>query len=98
MVTASADSTTKTQGDNLRLTCTAESNPPPSTFKWYKSDGNIADVSSNGLLDISNIARNQGGIYRCEANTTLVPTNGSSITRSESQTINISVLCKYNYI
>ncbi|XP_055958690.1 hemicentin-1 isoform X1 [Patella vulgata] len=92
MVTVSVDSVAKTENDDLQLICTVESNPPPTTFKWYKPDGSSVDVSSNRRLDISNITRNQGGIYRCEATTTLVPTNGSPITRSHNKTIDVTVL------
>ncbi|XP_055958694.1 hemicentin-1-like [Patella vulgata] len=92
MVTVSVDSVTKTENDDLQLICTVESNPPATTFKWYKPDGSSVDVSSNGRLDKTRITRNQGGIYRCEATTTLVPTNGSSITRSHNKTIDVTVL------
>ncbi|XP_055958688.1 hemicentin-1-like [Patella vulgata] len=92
MVNVSVYSVTKTENDDLQLICTVESNPSPSTFKWYKPDGNSVNVSPNRRLDISRITRNQGGIYRCEATTTLVPNNGSPITRSHNKTIDVTVL------
>ncbi|XP_055958693.1 hemicentin-2 isoform X4 [Patella vulgata] len=92
MVTVSVDSVTKTENDDLQLICTVESNPSLTTFKWYKPDGSSVDVTPNGRLDITRITRNQGGIYRCEASTNLLPTNGRSITRSHNKTIDVTVL------
>ncbi|XP_050391194.1 uncharacterized protein LOC126810237 isoform X1 [Patella vulgata] len=82
IVIVSTDTVTVAVGGELRITCTVQSNPQPFSLKWYKPDG----TSSQGReLVISNFQKNDTGVYSCEAISTLVLTNGSSITRSDNK-------------
>ncbi|KAK6169779.1 hypothetical protein SNE40_020767 [Patella caerulea] len=82
VVNVPKDTIVKVGGDDLILTCTVQSNPRPFSLKWYKPDG----TSTQGReLVISNIQKNETGVYSCEAISTLVPSNGSSITRSDNK-------------
>ncbi|KAK6169665.1 hypothetical protein SNE40_020667 [Patella caerulea] len=83
---------TTVPGDELRLICTVQSNPEPTSLKWYKPDGSSLQ---GGELVISKFQRNQNGVYTCEAMSTLVPTDGRSITRYANESTFVT-LCKYH--
>ncbi|XP_055959378.1 B-cell receptor CD22-like isoform X2 [Patella vulgata] len=75
---------------DLKLTCSVDSNPEPSNYQWYNPDGSYAAVTR--YLDLSNISKNQGGDYKCETMTKLVPTNGDPITKMHSKIFHVNVL------
>ncbi|XP_055959374.1 uncharacterized protein LOC126832503 isoform X2 [Patella vulgata] len=79
-----------TMQSDLKLTCSVDSNPEPSNYQWYNPDGSYAAVTR--YLDLSNISKNQGGDYKCETMTKLVPTNGDPITKMHSKIFHVNVL------
>ena len=69
---------TKTEGDNVTLSCVADGNPVP-TISWTK-DGSSIDTSNNSKisfsanktqLSITNVKRTYSGEYRCVAKNSL---------------------------
>ena len=53
-------------GDILTLTCTA-SGGPNNMFCWYK-DGIYLEGITDGILNITNVTANDGGLYECTVN------------------------------
>ncbi|KAK6166552.1 hypothetical protein SNE40_023211 [Patella caerulea] len=79
-----------TMQSDLKLACSVDSNPEPSSYQWYNPDGSNAAVTK--YLDLSNIRKNQGGDYKCETITNLIPTNGDTITKPHSKIFTVNVL------
>ncbi|KAL3860882.1 hypothetical protein ACJMK2_006978 [Sinanodonta woodiana] len=67
-----------TEGGNMNLTCTAECNPPCSTYHWSK-DSLQTIVGSSQSYWVPEVRRNQSGIYSC----TVTNTNISRIATSQ---------------
>ena len=75
-VTISADFTgdimarpaTVDHGDTLTLTCTA-SGGPDNMFHWYK-DGSYLEGIADGILNITDVTADDGGLYECIVNNT----------------------------
>ncbi|XP_043115653.1 activated leukocyte cell adhesion molecule b isoform X2 [Puntigrus tetrazona] len=51
------------EGDNVTLKCTADGNPPPSSFNFY-INGQKKTVNSN-TYTLSNVTRENSGEYKC---------------------------------
>ena len=82
---------TKTEGENVTLTCDADGNPTP-TFSWTK-DGSVVNTTlritfneNNKNLTITNVSRGDSGEYIC------VATNNVKTVQSNSSTLNVQ--CK----
>ena len=69
---------TRTEGDNLTLSCNATANPVP-TISWTR-DGSPVDINDNERmgfsakktqLSITNVSRTDSGEYRCVARNSL---------------------------
>ncbi|XP_041379671.1 synaptogenesis protein syg-2-like, partial [Gigantopelta aegis] len=52
------------EGDDLTLTCTADSNPSPSSLTWMFGG---QTVGHDGSLRLTNLSREEHGQYTCEA-------------------------------
>ncbi|XP_055959263.1 sialoadhesin-like [Patella vulgata] len=81
-----------TVNSNVMLNCSVDSNPQPSSYKWY-SPGGTVKLSTRDLL-ISNIQKTEGGDYRCEAVIVLVPTEGEPITKMYTHITTVNILCE----
>jgi len=74
-ITTHPSNETKTEGDNVTLTCNATGNPAP-TISWTR-DGSPLDINGNSSrigfsldekeLTITNVNRTDSGEYRCVA-------------------------------
>ncbi|XP_061870015.1 cell surface glycoprotein MUC18 isoform X2 [Colius striatus] len=60
------------EGDDVKLVCEADGNPPP-VFSFYKREleDNWQDLSSlvdsnSGVLNLPNVNKNSSGLYRCQ--------------------------------
>ena len=75
------------EGDDLNLTCTADSNPRKQEIKWIYE----GHVTTGETLRLPNLNRTDQGQYRCEVN---VSTNTyGDLTNSTD--ISVLVYCKY---
>ena len=71
------------EGKNVTKECNVTAGTPPLNFFW--KNVKTGQVTTEKLLNIINIRRNQSGEYRCIANNTC---------GNESTTMFIDVLCK----
>ncbi len=78
-----AKNQTVREGENVKVDCNVTGVPDP-TVIWTKVQDGGVSIEGN-LLNITNITRAQGGIYRCTANNTC---------GEESTAVNIDVQCK----
>lgn len=71
------------EGENLTLICQVSGTPPLTVF-WI----NVGSGQRNNgkVLQFTNISRNEGGDYRCEA---------SNECGNSSEAVNINVQCKF---
>ena len=84
---------TKTEGENVTLSCNATGNPAPS-ISWTKDRSavnflKISLSSDNKQLTITNVNRDDSGDYRCVANNSI----GAAVT---SDAATLDVQCKYS--
>ena len=85
---------TQTEGDIVTFTCNATGNPAP-TFRWTKNGSvlttgsRISFSSDSKQITITNVTREDGGQYVCEA------TNNVRTVPSNSATLNVQ--CKITY-
>ena len=63
--------------DDLLLTCTA-SGGANNMFHWFK-DGDYLDGSTDGILNITDVTADDGGLYECVVNNT-AGSNSANIT------------------
>ena len=93
-ITVQPRTETKTEGDNVTLSCNADGNPVP-TISWTKN-GSPVDTSYNSRigfskdkkqLTIRNVNRTDSGEYRCVAN--------NSVGNDTSKAAELNVKCKY---
>ncbi len=76
------------EGDKLILKCSVkESNPPVNQFTWYNNYQVLQQTSET--LTINNVTADDKGSYYCKAN--------NDIEEAKSNTITVSVKCKYCY-
>ncbi len=76
------------EGDKLILKCSVkESNPPVKQVTWYNNYQVLQQTSET--LTINNVTADDKGSYHCKAN--------NDIEEAESNTITVSVKCKYCY-
>ena len=77
-ITDHPDAETKTEGENVTLSCDADGHPVP-TISWTR-DGSAVDTSDNARisfsadkkqLTITNVNKTDSGEYRCVANNSL---------------------------
>ncbi|XP_048449667.1 B-cell receptor CD22-like, partial [Rhincodon typus] len=61
------------EGDNITLSCTSDSNPPPSWYKWTWRRGEETEAlqSSKRDLTLYRITHKQEGVYSCQAGNTV---------------------------
>ncbi|XP_055954529.1 uncharacterized protein LOC130010692 [Patella vulgata] len=78
----------KAESETLFIACSVDSNPV-STITWYGPDDRV--VSNDKDLVITNINRNQSGIYNCTAITVLQPTNGNQQLKTDSKTVLVKI-------
>ena len=90
-ITAHPQSATKTEGDNVTLSCDAAGNPVP-TLSWTvpKDTIRISFSADKKELTITNVNRTDSGEYRCEA---------SNILGNDTSNIaTLNVQCKYSVL
>ena len=61
----------------LTLNCSAEANPEPSQYKWYK-DGQIMTGKTSQRLSFQNLDYDNNGTYKCTAMNSIGETQSSS--------------------
>lgn len=84
-VTVVGSSTRLVEGQDVRLSCSADANPPDVTYRWFINDQVVMGDPTTELL-ISNISRrNHDSIVKCEVHNAV----GKS---EESEALDIS--CK----
>ncbi len=73
-------------GDNITLSCNASSNPP-STYKWFFSDSQVDNYTSEYIpaattseLEIGPLTLNMSGMYTCMAFNNITGKNSSAYT------------------
>ncbi|XP_072423590.1 B-cell receptor CD22-like [Chiloscyllium punctatum] len=72
-VSVSPSDSTIHEGDNITLSCTSDSNPPTSWYKWELRQGEETEPleSSERDLTLYRITHKQEGVYSCEAGNTV---------------------------
>ena len=83
----SGDGDDISQGDTVIISCRASGNPTPDIV-WYR-DGSGEIVSRSQTLTISDIRRDQAGVYVCQAD--------NSVGQSEPRKIDVAVKCEYYF-
>ena len=83
--TLAVSDTTVNSGVSLTLTCTANSEPAPSTYVFYR-DGTVI-VPQGANMHTFTVDETHGGSYTCKATNTF----GTS---SDSNAVDITVNCK----
>ncbi|XP_072899648.1 B-cell receptor CD22-like [Hemitrygon akajei] len=68
-ISASAPPEQVQEGDNISLTCQSDSNPPISSYRWYRSNGvtNATVGSTSSYLHLVRITQQHDGVYYCVA-------------------------------
>ena len=84
------------EGGDLTVDCAAgDALPSKVTYRWTKEGGGFPPQNSR-TLTISNIQRTQhDGTYKCTASNEMTPTDTGPETGTGSQTVTITVECKY---
>ena len=84
---------TLNQSDFFACECNGTNGNPPANVTWYKNGTKqelIVTGKEKAILVLSNVDKNGSGTYRCEAK--------SGIEEAKNETsIDVIVLCKYNY-
>lgn len=75
-------------GRRVSLTCSIDSNPPPSSISWTAPNGRSVD---GPIFEIDAAALADQGSYTCLVKAVLTPSNGEAIVRSAQQTTNLIV-------
>ncbi len=90
---------TKTEGDDVTLSCNADGNPEP-TISWTRNgapinttgNSRISFSSNKKKLAITNVNRTDSGEYRCVANNSL----GNDTSNSATLNIQCKLTSDYN--
>ena len=91
-ITVQPQAKTKTEGDNLTLSCNTTGNPI-AKISWTRngtavnSSGRISFSADNKQLTIMNVSRTDSGEYRCVAR--------NSLGNATSNVATLNVQCKY---
>ena len=91
-ITVQPQGKTKTEGDNLTLSCNTTGNPV-AKISWTRngtavnSSGRISFSADNKQLTITNVSRTDNGEYRCVAR--------NSLGNDTSNTAKVDVQCNY---
>ena len=83
-VTSSLSSPLREGRDSVTLTCSADSNPPP-TYIWVRSNG-LGEVGRGPTLGISPVTRADIDTYTCIAS--------NSLGSSKPQSVDIDIYCR----
>ena len=85
------------EGEDLTVGCAAGgASPSEVTYTWTKEGGGFTPQNSS-TLTIPSIQRTQhDGIYKCTASNEMTPTDTGPEPGAGSQTVTITVECKYN--
>ncbi|XP_060708702.1 B-cell receptor CD22-like [Hemiscyllium ocellatum] len=85
MVSISPSGSAIHEGDNITLSCTSDSNPPTSWYKWVRRQGEETEPleSTERDLTLYRITPKQEGVYSCEAG------NSVGANRSEGRRIEV---------
>ncbi|XP_052799876.1 hemicentin-2-like isoform X2 [Mya arenaria] len=75
----------------VEITCKSDSNPAPSVWRW-RSPLSAVIQAPGKVLSIPNPHLTDAGVYTCEAENTMVPSQGSSVKGKNSSSVNIEVL------
>ena len=91
-ITVQPQGKTKTEGDNLTLSCNTTGNPV-AKISWTRngtavnSSGRISFSADNKQLTITNVSRTDNGEYRCVAR--------NSLGNDTSNTAKVDIQCNY---
>ena len=91
-VTVYPEAQTKTEGENVTLSCNVAGNPAP-TISWTRNrsplntSGRINFLDGKKQLTITNLNRRDSGEYRCVAS--------NSLGNATSNVASLNVQCKY---
>ncbi|XP_052265090.1 carcinoembryonic antigen-related cell adhesion molecule 5-like isoform X2 [Dreissena polymorpha] len=77
-----------TQGSTLSVSCTSNSNPPPSGFQWTLP---IIGTQTVSQLDVTNIKASHSGLYLISVWNSMRPTVGVSVKETNSTTFTMDV-------
>lgn len=83
--------TTVSQSDNFVCKCEGKEGNPPANVTWYNNGKQIVaarNIKEEAVLSLSNVDKDKGGTYRCEAK--------SSERAKNEISIQLIVNCKYN--
>ena len=92
-ITAHPQNITKTEGENVTLSCNATGNPAPK-ISWIKdryhvtNNSEISFAADNKQLTITNVRRTDSGEYRCVAS--------NSLGNDTTSPAKLDVQCKWN--
>ena len=76
------------QSDNFVCKCEGKDGYPVANVTWYNSSGVIVTGKENAILSLSNVSKDNSGMYRCEA---------KSSERAKNETsIQLIVNCKFS--
>ncbi|XP_057299725.1 hemicentin-1-like isoform X2 [Hydractinia symbiolongicarpus] len=74
-------------GSNLQLNCSIETDITAVTYKWFKDNNQVPDEISQ-TLNITNITKEEAGVYSCTAKNG----SGSEMSSSKNQSIVVNYL------
>ncbi|KAL9951099.1 hypothetical protein ACROYT_G043696 [Oculina patagonica] len=93
-ITVHPQAKTKTEGDNVTLSCNATGNPVP-TISWTRNGSPVDTIGNSRIrfsenkneLSITNVSRTDSGEYRCVTN--------NSLGNDTSNAAKLDIQCKY---
>lgn len=81
------------EGDDVVYPCyVRHGNPNTSEFRWMRGH----ERWESQLLTLTDVSRNQSGIYTCTAQNTMMASDGDTTSGIDSGHLNVNVQCKQN--
>ena len=83
------------QDTTLTITCNSTGNPTPVSGDYTWTGPGITSSHTGDVLTIENIQTSSSGQYTCRVTTTLTPTGGGSVTKSNQSSVTVDLLGMY---
>ena len=83
------------KGKTRSVECESVGKPEPNVYTWTKGEQNIR---TGKLLTFNGVQRQDDSQYKCTAQNTMIPSEGSQQIGTNSSTVQVIVLCKSDFI
>lgn len=70
-------------GSKFTLKCFSSSNPPVTSYKWFK-DSNMVSTTRKNILELKMSSLSDGGLYKCEV---------ECLTKKKGSILNVNPIC-----